>query len=80
MKRVIPIVREIQCTNTNEDQAYMNIPIGSITAAKHTRYKRASGPLVGKCRLVRIQGLILFDYYTCWKKNATGIMILDKSL
>jgi len=51
MKRVIPIVREIQCTKTNEDQAYMNIPIGSITAAKHTRYKRASGPLVGKYRL-----------------------------
>ena len=51
MKRVIPIAREIQCTFTNADQAYMNIPIGSITAATHTRYKRASGPLVGKYRL-----------------------------
>ena len=48
---VIPIAREIQCTNTNEDQAYMNIAMGSITAAKHTEYKRASGPLVGKYRL-----------------------------
>ena len=51
MKRVIPIVREIQFTNANEDQAYMNIPIGHITAATHARYKRASGPLVGKYRL-----------------------------
>ena len=53
MKRVIPIVREIQCTNANEDQAYMNIPIGIITAAQHVRYRRASGPLVRKCRLSR---------------------------
>ena len=52
MKRVIPIVKEIQCTYTNEDQAYMNIPTGNITAAKQTRYKRASGPLVGEYRLV----------------------------
>jgi hypothetical protein len=51
MKRVIPIVRAIQFTNMNEDQAYVNIPAGSITAAKHARYKRASGPLVGKYRL-----------------------------
>ena len=66
MKRVIPTVRAIQCTNTNEDQAYMNIPIGSITAAKHTRYKRASGPLVGKYRLVESRKFQVdpFDY-TC---------------
>ena len=63
----------------------MNIPIGSITAAKSTRYKRASGPLVEKCRLIEsrnFQGLILFDYYSYCnkKKNATDTMILDKSL
>lgn len=60
MKRVIPIVREIQFTNTNEDQAYMNIPIGIITAAKHTRYKRASGPLFGKCRLEIRKKIVTF--------------------
>ena len=66
-KRVIPTVREIQFTNTNEDQAYMNIPIGSITAATHTRYNRASGPLVGKYRLESRK--IQVDYYTCQKNE-----------
>ena len=70
MKKVIPIVREIQCTYTNADQAYMNIPIGSITAATHTRYKRASGPLVGKYRLeFQVDSLLLLYLLKKRKKN-----------
>ena len=44
---VIPIVKATHGTNGNEDHAYMNIAIGIRIAAKHARYKRASGPLDG---------------------------------
>jgi hypothetical protein len=80
MKRTIPIVKEIQCTYTNEDQAYMNIPTGSTTAAQHTRYKRASGPLVGKYRLEsrKTSEVDSLDYIILVEER-TGIMILGKS-
>ena len=41
----------IQGANMNEDQAYMNIDVGIITAEKHAEYKRVARPLVGKYRL-----------------------------
>ena len=45
------MVKATHGTNGNEDQAYMNIAIGIRIAAKHAKYKRASGPLDEKYRL-----------------------------
>ena len=41
-----PIAIPIQGTVGNVHHAYMNIPAGNNTAAKHALYRRASGPLV----------------------------------
>ena len=41
-----PMAMPIQGTVGNVHHAYMNIPAGNNTAAKHALYRRASGPLV----------------------------------
>lgn len=60
----------------------MNIATGIRIAAKHDRYKRASGPLDEKYRLNTEKYIRLnfsHDDYYLKKKNATGTMILGKS-
>ena len=50
---VIPTTSPIQCTWVKDDQAYMKIPIGRKMAAAHAPYRRASGPRLGKCLLMK---------------------------